>query len=49
MRHGIHHSYKKRRDSNQNIVTTCKYKLRLTELKYLFIKSTEKLFKDECM
>ena len=36
-------------DSNQNIETTCKSKFTLTERKYLLIKSTEKLVKDECM
>ena len=36
-------------DSNQNIETSCKSKLKLSELKDLYIKSSEKLVKDESM
>ena len=36
-------------DSNQNNETSCKSKLKLSEVKDLHIKSSEKLFKDECI
>ena len=36
-------------DFTQNIAASCKSKLRLSELKDLNVKSTEKLVKDECM
>lgn len=35
-------------DSNQNVRTSCKSKLTLTEFKDLCIKTIKKLVKDEC-
>lgn len=36
-------------DTNQNIGTSCKSKLKLTELKDLCNKGAKKLVKEECM
>ena len=36
-------------DTNQNIRTSCKSKLKLTELKDLCNKGAKKLVKEECM
>ena len=36
-------------DSNQNIETSSKSKLKLSELRHLYIKIKKKTVKDECM